>query len=284
MTRVAASSLLRERAAVLPAEGAAILGVLNVTPDSFSDGGSYLDFERAVTYGTRLVAEGADFLDVGGESTRPGATAVSLDEELRRVVPVIRALRKEVEIPISIDTTKAAVAEAAIDAGATIVNDVSGGRADRRMLPLVARTGASVILMHRKGSPATMQRKPSYRDVVREVSDFLVRRVAAARALGIPRASIAIDPGIGFGKTPAHNWQLLAGVRALARLGFPVVIGVSRKAFLGKLLDVPASERVEATVAASLLAVERGARIVRVHDVLPMARALRVAKEVWSHE
>jgi dihydropteroate synthase len=258
------------------------MGVLNVTPDSFSDGGRYLDVDRAVERARQMADEGADLIDVGGESTRPGAEDVPLAEELRRVLPVVRAVHAEVGLPISIDTSKAEVAARAIDAGAELVNDVSAGLGDRGMLPLVARTGTAIVLMHRRGTPRTMQRHARYGDVVLDVKRHLERRVAAALAAGVPREAIAVDPGIGFAKNLRHNLALLARLDELATIGVPIVVGVSRKSFLGRLLDVPLEDRAEATVAASLLAVQHGAKVIRVHDVAPFARALRVAAAIWA--
>ena len=256
------------------------MGVVNVTPDSFSDGGRFLDPEEAAAWGRRLAEEGADLLDVGGESTRPGAEAVDEREELRRVLPVLARLRGL--RPISIDTTKAAIAAAGLDAGATVVNDVSGGLADPAMLATVADRGASIVLMHRKGTPRTMQRLARYRDVVEEVKRFLAERVEAALRAGIAPERIAVDPGIGFAKTARHNLLILARIGQITALGFPVVVGVSRKRFLGRILDLPVDERVEGTIAASLLAAAGGARILRVHDVKPLARAVRVAAAIWQ--
>jgi dihydropteroate synthase len=261
-------------------EQPAIVGVLNVTPDSFSDGGRFESVEHAVAHAEAMAADGADVIDVGGESTRPGASPVGEAEELRRVLPVIRRIRGLA--PISIDTTKAAIADAALAAGAAIVNDVSGATQDANMLRVVARRGAGIILMHRLGTPQTMQRLARYGDVVAEVKRFLSRRIEAALAAGIPRGAIAIDPGIGFAKALRHNLALLAHTSEIAALGFPVVIGVSRKGFLGRLLDQPPDRRLEGTIAASLIAVAGGARGIRVHDVAPVARALRVARAIWE--
>jgi dihydropteroate synthase len=258
----------------------AILGVLNVTPDSFSDGGRFSTPAAAVSHARGMARAGAAIIDVGGESTRPGARPVAAEEELRRVLPVIAAIRRL--RPISIDTTKADVAAQALRAGAGIVNDVSAATADPRMLGLVAERGAAIILMHRKGSPRTMDRMARYGDVVEEVKGFLAARVDAALRAGIRRGAIAVDPGIGFAKNLAHNLTLLAHLDEIAALGFPVVIGVSRKRFLGRLLGEPVAGRVEGTIAASLLAVAAGAKVVRVHDVGPMARALRVAGAIWG--
>ena len=251
------------------------MGVVNVTPDSFSDGGEHLEVETAVAHGRALVAEGADVVDVGGESTRPYAEPVSEQEELRRVVPVVERLAG---VPVSIDTSKAAVARAALDAGASYVNDVTAFRGDPDMAALVAERGAGCCLMHMLGEPRTMQDDPRYDDVVSDVKAFLEERMAFAVAEGVPEERIELDPGIGFGKTVAHNLELLDRVGEIAALGRPVVVGVSRKAFLGRITgrEVPA-DRVAATVAANVLALERGATVFRVHDVAPTRDALLVA-------
>jgi dihydropteroate synthase len=259
----------------------AILGILNVTPDSFSDGGRFLAVDAAVAQAKTMAREGADILDIGGESTRPGASPVDEEEELRRVLPVIERVRGV--LPISIDTTKATVAARAIEAGAVLVNDVSGATADPEMLPVVAARGAAIILMHRKGTPQTMDRRARYRDVVGEVKAFLAKRIEAALAAGVAPDRIAVDPGIGFAKNATHNLTLLARIDEIVAFGFPVVVGASRKRFLGRLLALPPAERLEGTLAASLLAVAGGARLVRVHDVAPMARVLRVAQAIWAH-
>jgi dihydropteroate synthase len=257
-----------------------LVGVLNATPDSFSDGGRHIDPARAAAAALEMVAAGAAALDLGGESTRPGATPVTAREELRRLLPVLAAVRQAVATPLAVDTTKAA---AALDAGADIVNDVSAGRFDRRMLPLCARTGVPVVLMHMRGRPATMQRRPAYRDVVSEVAAFLARRVAAARLVGVARDAIVVDPGIGFGKTVTHNVALLAHLDVLAALGYPVLVGVSRKGFLGALLGgAGVGERLYGTAAAVALAVARGARLLRVHDVAAMRDVLAVASAVTA--
>jgi dihydropteroate synthase len=228
-----------------------------------------------------MTREGADILDVGGESTRPGASPVAEAEELRRVLPVIERIRGM--RAISIDTTKAAVAARAIEAGAVMVNDVSAATADPDMLSVVAARGAAIILMHRKGTPQTMDHLARYRDVVEEVKAFLSARIDAALAAGVAPSRIAVDPGIGFAKNLTHNLTLLTRIDEIVALGFPVAVGVSRKRFLGRLLALPPAERPEGTVTASLLAVAGGARLVRVHDVAPMARALRVAQAIWAH-
>ena len=251
------------------------MGVVNVTPDSFSDGGEHLEVEAAVAHGRALVAEGADIVDVGGESTRPYAEPVPEQEELRRVVPVVERLAG---VPVSIDTSKAAVARAALDAGASYVNDVTAFRGDPGMAALVAERGAGCCLMHMLGEPRTMQDDPRYDDVVSDVKAFLEERMAFAVAEGVPEERIELDPGIGFGKTVAHNLELLGRVGEIAALGRPVVVGVSRKAFLGRITgrEVPA-DRVAATVAANVLALERGATVFRVHDVAPTRDALLIA-------
>jgi dihydropteroate synthase len=257
-----------------------IMGIINVTPDSFSDGGRYFDTERAIARGLELAAEGADILDVGGESTRPGSLPVPEAEELRRVVPVIGSLRKQTPALLSVDTTKASVARAALDAGADIVNDTSAFRFDPAMPGEVARSGAGVILMHMQGTPLTMQLSPRYGDLLEEIRAFLGERIRVAEAAGIPRESVIVDPGIGFGKTFEDNLALLRGQEAFHDLGRPLLLGFSRKAFLGRLLGLPPDERLEGTIAAAVLSVERGAHILRVHDVGPVARAVRAAEAI----
>jgi len=257
------------------------MGVLNATPDSFSDGGRHLDPAVAAAVAESMVAAGAAILDLGGESTRPGARPVSAREERRRVLPVLAAVRRAVRVPLSIDTMKAEVAAAALDAGADIVNDVSAGRFDRAMLPLCGRAGVPVVLMHMRGRPATMQRRPAYRNVVADVAAFLGRRAAAARRAGVAADAIVLDPGIGFGKTLSHNLALLAHLDVLAGLGYPVLVGVSRKGFIGTLCGGAGPDgRVFGTAAAVALAVARGARLLRVHDVAAMRDAVAVAAAV----
>jgi dihydropteroate synthase len=253
-----------------------IMGVVNVTPDSFSDGGVFDDAAAAVAHGRRLVAEGAGIVDVGGESTRPGAALVPAAEELDRVLPVIEGLAG-IPAQLSIDTMKLAVAEAAVDAGATYVNDVTAFRHDPDLAGLVADRGLDCCLMHMLGEPRTMQQDPRYDDVVDDVKAFLVERMHAATAAGVPEHRIQLDPGIGFGKTLEHNLELLRRLDELAALGRPIVIGTSRKSFLGRLTGRDVTERVPATVATSVLAFERGARVFRVHDVAATADALAVA-------
>jgi dihydropteroate synthase len=252
----------------------AVMGVVNVTPDSFSDGGRFLDPDAAVTHGLALRDAGAAVVDVGGESTRPGAEPVPAAEEIARIVPVVRDLAAA-GIPVSVDTTKARVAAAAIEAGATIVNDVSAGRHDPDLLGVVADAGAGYVVMHMLGEPRTMQDDPRYDDVVREVGDFLVDRLAVARDAGIARESLMADPGIGFGKTVAHNLALLAATSELvARVQVPVLIGASRKWFIGRLLDIDdATARDDGTLATVVWVLDRGAAMVRVHDVRGAHRA-----------
>jgi len=258
-----------------------VVGILNTTPDSFSDGGRHLDPARAADAAAAMIAAGAAMVDLGAESTRPGARPVPAAEERRRLLPVLRAVRRAVAVPLSIDTMKASVAAAALDAGADVVNDVTAGRSDRRMLPLCGRAGVPVILMHMRGTPATMQRVPRYRDVVGEVAAFLARRVAAARAAGIDDDQIVLDPGIGFGKTVGHNLALLAALPRLAALGHPLLVGVSRKGFVGQLLGgVPVDARLHGTAAAVALAVAGGARLLRVHDVAEMRQVVTVAEAI----
>jgi dihydropteroate synthase len=257
--------------------GPRIMGILNVTPDSFSDGGEWFHYDQAVEHGGKLVAEGADILDVGGESTRPGAGPVSVDEELRRVVPVVRALR-DAGAQISVDTMKLAVAEAAVEAGATYVNDVTAFRHEPELAAFVAERGCDCCLMHMLGEPRTMQQDPRYDDVVADVRAFLEERVAFALGEGVREERIMVDPGIGFGKTLEHNLELLRRLDEIVAIGLPVVVGTSRKSFLGRLTGrEDPHERVAATLATTVLAFERGATVFRVHDVGPTRDALAVA-------
>jgi dihydropteroate synthase len=256
-----------------------LMGVVNVTPDSFSDGGLYLEPERAIAHGKELASAGAAILDVGGESTRPGAEEVSLEEELRRVEPVIAGLASGAAA-VSVDTSKAAVAEAALDAGAEVVNDVTALRGDPEMAALCADRGATVVLMHMLGTPRTMQDAPRYDDVVDEVKAFLAGRVEAATAAGIAEERIWLDPGIGFGKTAAHSLELLRRLSELRELGRPLVIGTSRKSFIGKVDGSDAGERLGGTIASSVLAAAEGAEVLRVHDVAEVGQALKMATAI----
>jgi len=255
-------------------ERPAVMGIVNVTPDSFSDGGRFLEADAAVAHGLELVTAGADLLDVGGESTRPGAEPVGEDEELRRVLPVVRRLAAESGVPVSIDTSKAAVAAAALDAGASIVNDVAAA-ADPEMFGVVATAGAGLVVMHMQGEPRTMQTDPHYGDVVVEIGDFLLDRLAAARAAGVHAGALCADPGLGFGKTAAHNVELLARLGELvARLDVPVLVGPSRKSFIARMLGDDLRARDDGTLATVVWAVDQGARIVRVHDAGAASDAL----------
>lgn len=254
-----------------------IMGILNVTPDSFSDGGHWTTVEAAVEQGLALQAQGADVLDVGGESTRPGAEPVSTDEELRRVIPVIERLAPQLAIPMSIDTMKSQVAGEALQAGARIVNDVTAGTFDQQMVEVCAASDCGIILMHMQGTPQTMQHQPHYENVVREVSDFLLNQIEMFCARGIDRRRIMVDPGIGFGKTADHNLELLHGIPSLKLLGRPVLIGHSRKRFLKRILGREVEERLAGTIGVAIGAAQLGAALIRVHDV----QAVRDALTAW---
>jgi dihydropteroate synthase len=256
-----------------------LMGVLNVTPDSFSDGGLYLDPDAAIEHGRELVRDGAEILDVGGESTRPGAEEVSVEEEMRRVGPVVEGLARG-EAVVSIDTSKSAVAEAALDAGAEIVNDVTALRGDPEIAALCADRGAGLVLMHMQGSPRTMQENPVYDDVVDDVKAFLVERMEVAVSAGVDEGRIWLDPGIGFGKTLEHNLELLGRLGELRELGRPLVVGTSRKSFIGKVDGSLASERLGGTIASSVLAAAEGADVLRVHDVVEVGQAIEVAAAI----
>jgi dihydropteroate synthase len=268
----------RFSAALAAAQRPLVMGIINTTPDSFSDGGALPTTEAAVAHGLALIDQGAEILDIGGESTRPGAVDVSLDEELSRTVPVIEALRACTQTPISIDTRKPEVARAAIAAGADCWNDVSALTYDASSIDTAVALQVPVILMHAQGSPATMQAAPTYRDVMGEVRDFLVMRISQLVAAGLPRSMIVLDPGIGFGKTLEHNLALLAGLSRFGALGCPVLIGTSRKSFIGKidLTAADASDRLGGSIASMLAAASRGAHIIRVHDVSETVQALAV--------
>ena len=255
-----------------------LMGVVNVTPDSFSDGGRYLDADAAIAHGEELARDGAEILDIGGESTRPGAAEVDAGEELRRTEPVVAALAGRAAV--SIDTSKLAVAEAALDAGASIVNDVTALRRDPEMAALCADRGAGVVLMHMPGNPRTMQDNPSYGDVVDEIKAFLAERIEAAVAAGVEKERIWLDPGIGFGKTVEHNLELLRRLAELRDLGRPLVIGTSRKSFIGKIDGSEVDERLGGSIASSVLAAAEGADVLRVHDVAETAQAMRVAEAI----
>ncbi|CAN5225660.1 dihydropteroate synthase [soil metagenome] len=256
-----------------------VMGALNVTPDSFSDGGRFLDPEAAVARGIEMAQEGADIIDVGGESTRPGSEPVPEPEERDRVVPVVKRLSVEIDIPISIDTRKTGVAQAALEAGATMVNDTAAGRAPG-MFDVVRVAGAGMVLMHMRGDPKTMQQQTRYDDVLAEVGRFLEDRVSAAEAAGVERDRLAVDPGLGFAKTPQQNFLLMRHVRALERIGCPVVVGPSRKSFIGLVLDAEVDDRMEGTAGAAAWLAGHGAHIVRVHDVREMVRVVKVVDAI----
>lgn len=258
-----------------------IMGILNITPDSFSDGGLYFNEKKAIEHALRLVEEGADIIDIGGESTRPGSEPVPVEEEIRRTIPVIRALSKEIKIPISIDTYKAEVARQALDAGASMVNDISGLRFDPDMPRIVAEYDVPVIIMHIKGRPKDMQANPVYDALIPEIMDYLRISIRLAIKFGIKEDRIIIDPGIGFGKTFEHNLEIINNLKEFTLLEKPVAIGVSRKAFIGKILgDLPPQERFEGTAAAVAISIYNGANIVRVHDVKSMVRVARIVDSI----
>jgi len=257
-----------------------IMGILNVTPDSFSDGGRFLKTDDAIRRAEALAGEGADLIDIGGESSRPGAETVPIEEEIRRVVPVIEKLAGRLSIPISIDTRKSEVANRALAAGARIINDISALRFDPAMSALAAREGVPVILMHMQGTPRDMQVHPDYADVVREIAVFFESRIRFAEQAGIRRDRIVLDPGIGFGKTTEHNLEILARLAEFRALGRPLLIGPSRKSFIGRVLDLPPEERMEGTAAAVAVGIVNGASIIRVHDVRAMSRVARMVQAI----
>ena len=265
---------------------ALVMGVVNVTPDSFSDGGKFLDPGAAVAHALQLVSEGAEILDLGGESTRPGASPVSEAEELRRVIPVIQKLSAQVKIPISIDTSKPAVARAALDAGASIVNDIAAAtRTDFTMWQIVAEQHAGYIVMHAQGSPATMQAQPVYKDVIRDIGGFFSERLGQLlNEVGVPMEQVVIDPGIGFGKTLEHNLTLLAGLKTFTKWRRPLLVGVSRKSFIGELLGAEVQNRLPASLACAALAVGDGAHIIRTHDVAETVQAVRLAEAIFARK
>ncbi len=259
-----------------------VMGILNVTPDSFSDAGRTVTMAAAISAAEAMVAAGADVIDIGGESSRPGASAVGLDEELRRVLPVIEVLAPRLSVPISIDTTKAGVARRAFEAGARILNDISALRFDPEMTEIVARAGVPVVLMHMQGTPRDMQAQPHYADVVGEICAFFEERLRAAEQGGIPRERVILDPGIGFGKRLADNLEILRSLGRFHVFGRPLLVGASRKAFIGEILDLPVDARLEGTAAAVAAAVLAGAALVRVHDVQALVRVVRVAEAIRS--
>ena len=260
------------------------MGIVNVTPDSFSDGGKFLDVDAAVAHARELFLQGAEILDIGGESTRPDAEPVSEAEELRRVIPVIKKLASTIKIPLSIDTMKPAVAQAAIAAGASIVNDVAANRTDETMGKIIAETGAGYICMHAQGSPQTMQKNPAYQNVVAEVAEFFRERLEKLNACGVASGQVVFDPGIGFGKTLEHNLSLLAALGSFAKLGRPLLLGVSRKSFLGKFSGAEMNQRLPAALACATLALADGVQIIRTHDVAETVQAVRLAEAVLGRK
>ena len=256
------------------------MGILNVTPDSFSDGRRFLSPKKAITRALEMERQGADIIDIGGESTRPGSKGVSVKEEIKRTVPVVKKLVKRLKIPVSIDTTKYEVAETALEAGASIVNDVSGLRSDEKIAALCGQYSAGLVLMHMKGTPRSMQKRPAYKNLLRDIRDYLKSAARIAEKNGVSKENIVIDPGIGFGKTLKHNLKLLDEVKFFKRLGLPVLIGLSRKSFMGKLLGLKTRDRLIPTVAANAIAVYNGADIIRVHDIKEAVIAARIAEAI----
>ena len=279
------STIWRCRERTLRCDRTLIMGILNITPDSFSDGGNYFDLAQAVVRGLKIANEGADIIDIGGESTRPGAAVVDEAEELRRVVPIIRTLAERTNCAISVDTNKASVARAALQAGAHAINDISAATWDEAMAATVAEFQAGIILMHCQGTPATMQQEPHYDDIVGEVRDYLGARIEALVAAGLPRENTVVDPGFGFGKTLEHNLTLLRQLDQFTRLGRPILVGLSRKAMLGTLTGQKRPEqRIHAGLAAVTAAILRGARLVRTHDVAATRDAARIADELRVYQ
>lgn len=260
-----------------------IMGILNLTPDSFSDGGRFNTIDKALVQAVNMIEQGADIIDMGGESTRPGAAKVTVEEEIARVVPVIEALSKKTDIPISVDTYKPEVARRSLEIGASIVNDISGLRFDQKMGSVIARYKAGLVLMHIKGTPEDMQQDPQYEDLLGEIKSYLTGSIQIALDAGVKRSAIAIDPGIGFGKTVEHNLSLIKNLAYFKDLECPILVGVSRKSFIGKLNnDIPADERLPGSLAAAILAVQNGASIIRCHDVAETKQALRMAQAITT--
>jgi dihydropteroate synthase len=262
---------------------ALVMGIVNVTPDSFSDGGRFLEAGAAVKQALSLVEQGAEIIEIGGESTRPGATPVEETEELRRVMPVVEGLAQRVRVPIAIDTMKAGVARVALQAGASIVNDVAANRTDEKMWQVVAEAGAGYVCMHMQGTPQTMQLNPTYGDVVSEVAEFFSDRIERMRGCGMGREQIILDPGVGFGKNLEHNLRLLAGLRSFTKLGRPILLGVSRKSFIGKLLGAELAARLPAGLACACLAVEAGVQIIRAHEVAETVQAVQMTEAILKN-
>lgn len=253
-----------------------IMGILNVTPDSFSDGGKFFQPGQAIEHGIQMAEDGADIVDIGAESTRPGAKPVAADEELRRIIPILEGLLKQVAVPISIDTYKSSVAETALEAGAQMINDISGLRFDPQMRHVIAKYRVPVVIMHIKGEPRNMQQHPYYGDLIGEISGYLAESIQLAEEAGIQREKIIVDPGIGFGKRLMDNYEILRRLDEFQKLGCPILIGPSRKSFIGKVLDLPSDQRLEGTIAAVAIGIQHGAHLVRVHDVKEISRACRI--------
>ena len=259
-----------------------VMGILNVTPDSFSDGGQFLKVENAFTHSVKMIEEGADIIDIGGESTKPFADSVSTDEELSRVIPVIEKIRSEYDILISIDTTKSKVAEEAITAGANIINDVSAMEIDENMLQVAKNYNSPIVMMHMKGIPKNMQNNPTYDHLITEIKDYLSSRGKCAINAGIDKKNIIIDPGIGFGKSVEHNFEIINNLDSFVDLGFPVLLGASRKSFIGLTLNVEEKDRLEGSIAANVIGLQKGAKIFRVHDVLAAKKSLIIANKIFN--
>jgi dihydropteroate synthase len=255
-----------------------IMGVLNITPDSFSDGGDYLDINKACKRAMEIESQGADIIDIGGESARPGALPVCLDDEINRVIPVIKRLRNRIKIPVSVDTTKYEVAAAALKEGASIVNDISGLHADKRLAKICAKYSAAVIIMHKKGTPSDMQKNPCYTDLLNDIVAYLKNGIKVALASGLKKENIIVDPGIGFGKNIKHNLSIIKNISLFKKTGYPVMIGLSRKSFLGSITNLQTHHRLIPTAIANALAIYNGADIVRVHDIRESALALNIAE------
>ena len=273
-------STLRAGATEIPLDRVVVMGILNVTPDSFSDGGLWFEAERGIEHALEMIDEGAGIIDVGGESTRPGAEAVPEEEETRRVIPVIETLAREVGVPISIDTRKPGVARRAVEAGACIVNDTLGEVSDERIWEVAAETGAALVFMHSRGTPATMRSMTHYDDVVEDVASFLAEKAKEIQERGVASDSLVLDPGFGFAKNPGQNLELLHHLDRVVEIGYPILSGTSRKSFIGATLDLPEGERVEGTAATVAWSVMKGARIVRVHDVAAMTRVVRMTEAI----
>ena len=259
-----------------------IMGILNVTPDSFSDGGKFDNPKQAASHATKMIEDGADIIDIGGESTRPGAEPVSIDEELNRTIPVIEAIRDQSDCIISIDTYKSKVAESALDAGANMVNDISGLTFDEGMASLVAEKETPVVIMHIKGTPLDMQKEPHYEDLMEEIKDYFTAKIAKAKEAGIPNTNIILDPGIGFGKRLEDNFELIRELKQICAMEYPILIGPSRKSFIGTVLNLPITERLEGTLASITAGVMNGARIVRVHDIMAVRRTIAITEKIMG--